>query len=110
MKYENFRLTELDCGDNSCRYAPKENKGGMRTNGGCRCHNKICKLIEDIEYDYGFYSSKMEILLGDFDRIVRRSERERFGADNQFISSYKCAVCEQRFVSERQLNNHNCEI
>jgi hypothetical protein len=24
-----------DCGDNSCRYSP--NKGGMRTNGGCRC-------------------------------------------------------------------------
>lgn len=24
-----------DCGDNSCRYA--KNKGGMRTNGGCRC-------------------------------------------------------------------------
>ena len=25
----------LDCGDNSCLYAPK--KTGMRTNGGCRC-------------------------------------------------------------------------
>ena len=24
-----------DCGDNSCKYATK--KGGMRTNGGCRC-------------------------------------------------------------------------
>lgn len=24
-----------DCGDNSCRFAIK--KGGMRTNGGCRC-------------------------------------------------------------------------
>ncbi len=24
-----------DCGDNSCRYSG--NKGGMRTNGGCRC-------------------------------------------------------------------------
>jgi hypothetical protein len=31
-------LTEalnLDCGDNSCRFARK--RGGMRTNGGCRC-------------------------------------------------------------------------
>lgn len=26
---------DLDCGDNSCFYAKK--KGGMRTNGGCRC-------------------------------------------------------------------------
>jgi hypothetical protein len=27
--------SRLDCGDNSCRYATT--KGGMRTNGGCRC-------------------------------------------------------------------------
>ena len=26
---------EIDCGDNSCLFAPS--KGGMRTNGGCRC-------------------------------------------------------------------------
>lgn len=26
---------EIDCGDNSCLFATK--KGGMRTNGGCRC-------------------------------------------------------------------------
>ena len=25
----------IDCGDNSCRFALR--KGGMRTNGGCRC-------------------------------------------------------------------------
>lgn len=25
----------IDCGDNSCFFAPQ--KGGMRTNGGCRC-------------------------------------------------------------------------
>ena len=30
------RVDELcDCGDNSCRFA--RHKGGMRTNGGCRC-------------------------------------------------------------------------
>lgn len=28
-------LKELDCGDNSCYFA--RGKGGMRTNGGCRC-------------------------------------------------------------------------
>jgi len=28
-------MTMPDCGDNSCLYA--KNKGGMRTNGGCRC-------------------------------------------------------------------------
>jgi len=29
------RELEIDCGDNSCMFATK--KGGMRTNGGCRC-------------------------------------------------------------------------
>lgn len=29
------RIAGLDCGDNSCEYAT--NRGGMRTNGGCRC-------------------------------------------------------------------------
>lgn len=28
-------MSELDCGDNSCAFAKE--KGGMRTNGGCRC-------------------------------------------------------------------------
>lgn len=38
--YEVDRLN-LDCGDNSCRYAKE--KGGMRTNGGCRCQDKISR-------------------------------------------------------------------
>ncbi len=29
----------LDCGDNSCMFAEK--RGGMRTNGGCRCLKEI---------------------------------------------------------------------
>lgn len=29
------QLGVVDCGDNSCMFAV--NKGGMRTNGGCRC-------------------------------------------------------------------------
>lgn len=49
---------ELDCGDNSCYYAT--NKGGMRTNGGCRCmrnqpektqmwlRRKVCNLELEI--------------------------------------------------------------
>lgn len=32
-------MNKLDCGDSSCYYA--ENKSGMRTNGGCRCHEKF---------------------------------------------------------------------
>lgn len=34
------KLTDgLDCGDNSCRFA--RDKGGMRTNGGCRCWERL---------------------------------------------------------------------
>jgi hypothetical protein len=29
---------KMDCGDNSCVFAT--NKTGMRTNGGCRCHDR----------------------------------------------------------------------
>jgi hypothetical protein len=32
------KTKELDCGDNSCRYVAKGERKGMRTNGGCRCH------------------------------------------------------------------------
>jgi hypothetical protein len=34
----------IDCGDNSCRYATV--KGGMRTNGGCRCSRNHGKDVE----------------------------------------------------------------
>lgn len=33
-------LSELDCGDNSCHFMGR-GKGGMRTNGGCRCLRNI---------------------------------------------------------------------
>lgn len=32
---ETLKKYAPDCGDNSCRFAVE--KGGMRTNGGCRC-------------------------------------------------------------------------
>lgn len=31
-------MVDLDCGDNSCRFAKV--RGGMRTNGGCGCFEK----------------------------------------------------------------------
>lgn len=70
------RLKKLDCGDNGCLYA--EEKGGMRTNGGCRCHYKVTEWIKDIEYDYGFHSYQMELLLRDFAFIVRKSEKRKW--------------------------------
>lgn len=33
-----------DCGDNSCYYS--RSKGGMRTNGGCRCLQQDPKAVE----------------------------------------------------------------
>ena len=36
----------VDCGDNSCRYAPASARGGMRTNGGCRCSSNEGRKVE----------------------------------------------------------------
>lgn len=37
-----------DCGDNSCIYAAS--RGGMRTNGGCRCNpREVQRYIESLE-------------------------------------------------------------
>ncbi len=41
---EMIRKRDVDCGDNSC-VNPKA-RGGMRTNGGCRCHNNIADALE----------------------------------------------------------------
>lgn len=39
----------LDCGDNSCRFAKQKDRGGLRTNGGCRClennRNEVLKIL-----------------------------------------------------------------
>jgi hypothetical protein len=42
-------LLNLDCGDNSCMFLPREKKTGMRTNGGCSCDPaaEIEKLLKD---------------------------------------------------------------
>lgn len=40
---------DIDCGDNSCRFAKKRGTG-MRTNGGCRCENFFAapKKVQDL--------------------------------------------------------------
>jgi hypothetical protein len=47
---------EIDCGDNSCQFATQ--KGGMRTNGGCRCL-----------YNAGFGKSGLQAVSPMFRRI-----------------------------------------
>ncbi len=43
---------QIDCGDNSCSFTKE--KGGMRTNGGCRCfeaagfHRSIIKSAHEM--------------------------------------------------------------
>lgn len=39
-------LSQSDCGDNSCLFDGK-GKGGMRTNGGCRCYQNYSSKIID---------------------------------------------------------------
>ncbi len=42
-------LGNLDCGDNSCCFGGSS-KGGMRTNGGCTCHERLRtgRLLRDL--------------------------------------------------------------
>lgn len=43
------RLAQSDCGDNSCMFYGR-GKGGMRTNGGCRCYQNLSyELMNDID-------------------------------------------------------------
>ena len=65
----------LDCGDNSCRFAT--NKGGMRTNGGCRCLDNI--------YDKGALAMIERIAKAVEQRAnsigIMRSLKATYGAD-----------------------------
>jgi len=65
--------TEIDCGDNSCLFATR--RGGMRTNGGCRC-------LENA----GFGGSSQKALRQMLPEVLRlRSEVERLTASNRAI-------------------------
>lgn len=39
------QFPNLDCGDSSCKYRAR-GLGGMRTNGGCRCHDHRPREVE----------------------------------------------------------------
>lgn len=63
-------FANLDCGDNSCKY--KKSKGGMRTNGGCRCArnhpndveqylNRKCHQLELMVESYRARLSKLGV-------------------------------------------------
>lgn len=61
--------TSLDCGDNGCYFATS--KGGMRTNGGCRCFSAA-------GFDKGIHAAAREMLL----EVLRlRVEREQLAAE-----------------------------
>lgn len=47
-------MTPLDCGDNGCYFAT--DKGGMRTNGGCRC-------LSNAGFHKSIYAATRDMLL-----------------------------------------------
>lgn len=54
-------LPSLDCGSNSCRYA--QIKGGMRTNGPCRCtENKGRDVERHLLRNYQTALNKIDVL------------------------------------------------
>lgn len=40
-------MLRAGCGDNSCYFGPKVPRGGMGTNGGCRCQEVIEDALRD---------------------------------------------------------------
>jgi hypothetical protein len=54
---------DLDCGDNSC-YFKAHGKGGMRTNGGCRCVENKTRAVENVARVL-FQNSKVILLADD---------------------------------------------
>jgi len=65
----------IDCGDNSCQFAKKKAKGGMRTNGGCRClsnagfHRSAIVAVEEMLPELLSLRKKVEQLKEDNDHI-----------------------------------------
>lgn len=54
-----------DCGDNSCRFAI--HKGGMRTNGGCRCIRNEDLIVR--QFFYTFNPVQVKELLDEIERL-----------------------------------------
>lgn len=108
-------MRELDCGDNSCIFA--KNKGGMRTNGGCRCFSVH-------GFDRSVMTSAMKMLplyLDQKEEITRlKAEREklvkviRFYAHEEIRKGFEvsgimpghkfdigCSACEEQNKGKR---------
>lgn len=63
-------MGDMDCGDNSCVFAWK--KGGMRTNGGCRC---LQDLPHDQRRDINLWAQRARQEIRDAEQRGREAER-----------------------------------
>lgn len=68
------RISNLDCGDSSCLFSKQ--KGGMRTNGGCRCLN-------------GRPTYGLHILANHADALLDVVEAAREALDKHWIQRYR---------------------
>ncbi len=78
---------DFDCGDNSCLFAKK--RGGMRTNGGCRCtrnpgfSSRFKKILDHCE--------KLEEVVEAAKGLFNLCEND-LGMDKPELTALRCAL------------------
>jgi len=67
-----------DCGDNSCRFAVK--RGGMRTNGGCRCVENAGGSRSMIKWDpFQKLAAAQAGIINELLNEIDRLNKEKYG-------------------------------
>ena len=73
-----------DCGDNSCWFATA--KGGMRTNGGCRCYDRS-------DLAGRRYATLMHASRTDIPKLIAALRRAVEG-----LEKYRCSNCDRGYA------------
>lgn len=76
----------MDCGDNSCVFAL--DRGGMRTNGGCRCL-KDYDIPTALRHQLHAYALDVRRRVAAAEDPIRQDERRRIAARLRYIASYE---------------------
>ena len=83
-----------DCGDNSCMFGALEKRGGMRTNGGCRCfeHPRTRREMMHLRMSVTRLLSQLAAVAKERDDAVRDARRMHYLGN----------LVRQRYIHEQQ--------
>lgn len=63
----------MDCGDNSCLFAVK--RGGMRTNGRCRCLDSLDDTHVRLRRDLHAYANRQQVYIAKLEAVAKAARR-----------------------------------